>query len=342
MRRYTEPSQYDSFRNRLEHGPGLHDSIHCIVGGTMCSARSSNDPVFFSHHANIDYIWSRWQSRSNAFMTAYTGGRPRDQLMVVSTVTAGEMLNTLDLGGGYEPYIYLDESLINTLLENFAPADFQNIGHSAVGPVGDQWLNEMNMDDADVEVIREAERLYNSQAIVESVAMALANGAERSLEMPGLVDTVNAVAQRMALAGQRSEDEIDVRLLFDALARALRRNNVVPRFYELRDIIINDEDGELVDIVTVPEPIVCSTNWVPVCFEGQTFPNECEAVQAGYTNFNDGECAPPPPPPSIPEDIDGGDADAYNHEIQELEECPPTDPSPGPCPNNWGDVFLWS
>ena len=30
----------------LEHGPGLHDSIHCIVGGTMCSARSSNDPVF--------------------------------------------------------------------------------------------------------------------------------------------------------------------------------------------------------------------------------------------------------------------------------------------------------
>ena len=28
-----------------------------IVGGTMCSARSSNDPVFFSHHANIDAIW---------------------------------------------------------------------------------------------------------------------------------------------------------------------------------------------------------------------------------------------------------------------------------------------
>jgi hypothetical protein len=23
--------------NQLEHGPGLHDSVHCIVGGTMCS-----------------------------------------------------------------------------------------------------------------------------------------------------------------------------------------------------------------------------------------------------------------------------------------------------------------
>ena len=44
----------DDFRNRLEHGPGMHDTVHCIVGGTMCSARSSNDPVFFSHHANLD------------------------------------------------------------------------------------------------------------------------------------------------------------------------------------------------------------------------------------------------------------------------------------------------
>jgi len=29
-----------------------------LVGGTMCSARSSNDPVFFSHHANVDKVFS--------------------------------------------------------------------------------------------------------------------------------------------------------------------------------------------------------------------------------------------------------------------------------------------
>ena len=34
----------------LEHGPGMHDSVHCIVGGTIYSARTSNDPVFFSHN----------------------------------------------------------------------------------------------------------------------------------------------------------------------------------------------------------------------------------------------------------------------------------------------------
>jgi type VI protein secretion system component Hcp len=29
-----------------------------LVGGTMCSARASNDPIFFSHHANVDKVFS--------------------------------------------------------------------------------------------------------------------------------------------------------------------------------------------------------------------------------------------------------------------------------------------
>ena len=35
-----------------------------IVGGTMCSARSSNDPVFFSHHANVDKIFGSREMNS--------------------------------------------------------------------------------------------------------------------------------------------------------------------------------------------------------------------------------------------------------------------------------------
>ncbi|MDE0736648.1 MAG: type VI secretion system tube protein Hcp [Pirellulaceae bacterium] len=93
----------DIVMEELEHGPGLHDSVHCLtgqhdrpgqlveklggqegepvtdrsandrgdfshnpewlrgqelVGGTMCSARASNDPIFFSHHANVDKVFS--------------------------------------------------------------------------------------------------------------------------------------------------------------------------------------------------------------------------------------------------------------------------------------------
>jgi hypothetical protein len=40
----------------LEHGPGLHDTIHCLVGGTMCSARSSNDPVFFAERTVLEWL----------------------------------------------------------------------------------------------------------------------------------------------------------------------------------------------------------------------------------------------------------------------------------------------
>jgi hypothetical protein len=40
----------------LEHGPGMHDSVHCIVGGTMCSASTSGTQIFFTHHANIDKL----------------------------------------------------------------------------------------------------------------------------------------------------------------------------------------------------------------------------------------------------------------------------------------------
>ena len=38
----TPPVVAIDFRNRLEHSPGLHDSVHCLVGGTMCSVRSED------------------------------------------------------------------------------------------------------------------------------------------------------------------------------------------------------------------------------------------------------------------------------------------------------------
>ena len=91
--RYPQPGQYDSFRNRLEHGPGLHDSVHCIVGGTMCSARAANDPIFFSHHANIDRIWYEWQKQSPAHESSFSGVTPLNSLMPASPWTPAEMLD---------------------------------------------------------------------------------------------------------------------------------------------------------------------------------------------------------------------------------------------------------
>lgn len=54
--------------------PTLHNAVHGWVGGlvgvtesqlpqfgTMVTATSPNDPVFFIHHANVDRLWAEWQ-----------------------------------------------------------------------------------------------------------------------------------------------------------------------------------------------------------------------------------------------------------------------------------------
>lgn len=49
-----------SFQSGLENS--IHNAVHNAVGGTMASASSPADPLFWSHHANIDRIWNQWQS----------------------------------------------------------------------------------------------------------------------------------------------------------------------------------------------------------------------------------------------------------------------------------------
>ncbi|MGY4740209.1 tyrosinase family protein [Streptomyces sp. ATMOS53] len=59
------------FRNKMEgwgagSGSGAwrtHNRVHRWVGGVMLGGASVNDPVFWLHHAFVDLLWTRWQSR---------------------------------------------------------------------------------------------------------------------------------------------------------------------------------------------------------------------------------------------------------------------------------------
>ncbi|GAA2513984.1 tyrosinase family protein [Pilimelia columellifera] len=57
-------STSSGMRNRMEGflAPNIHNSVHVWIGGHMAQQDSPNDPVFFLHHANIDRLWSRWQT----------------------------------------------------------------------------------------------------------------------------------------------------------------------------------------------------------------------------------------------------------------------------------------
>ncbi|KAI8912405.1 hypothetical protein EDD86DRAFT_110649 [Gorgonomyces haynaldii] len=73
----AQSRNYDDFRERLEDGP--HGNIHAGVGGQancgdMGTMYSTNDPLFFLHHANVDRIWWQWQSSCPTNRLRYDGG----------------------------------------------------------------------------------------------------------------------------------------------------------------------------------------------------------------------------------------------------------------------------
>lgn len=57
---YSETT-YTDFTTQLEF---VHNGVHGWVGGTMSLIPSApTDPVFWLHHAQVDRIWSIWQSK---------------------------------------------------------------------------------------------------------------------------------------------------------------------------------------------------------------------------------------------------------------------------------------
>jgi len=80
---------YIRFQTYFEAGFGPHPGPHLILGGDMSGLCpfgsvppscypgmkwSSNDPMFFLHHAMVDKIWYDWQNRNSSNKNAFAGG----------------------------------------------------------------------------------------------------------------------------------------------------------------------------------------------------------------------------------------------------------------------------
>lgn len=50
---------FSGFQAELE---ALHGLPHNAIGGTMATAASPADPLFWLHHAFVDRLWARWQA----------------------------------------------------------------------------------------------------------------------------------------------------------------------------------------------------------------------------------------------------------------------------------------
>jgi tyrosinase len=103
------------YQGDLEVNP--HNQVHGRVGGIMGSGASPLDPVFLTHHCNIDRIWSRWntlggQNSPEAMWrdTPFTGHFLNEDGSVWSPQVK-ELLDTAPLGYGYPGGAGLQEQL---------------------------------------------------------------------------------------------------------------------------------------------------------------------------------------------------------------------------------------
>ncbi len=100
---------FSSFSRSLENSP--HGEIHMLVGGNMGRVpTAARDPIFWSHHANVDRHWDRWLRASSSHQNPSDGNFLNRRFTFVDvhgnnvSITAGDVLDHHALG-----YRYADE-----------------------------------------------------------------------------------------------------------------------------------------------------------------------------------------------------------------------------------------
>jgi hypothetical protein len=104
-------TSYSPFNQALEQTP--HGAVHCATGVASCPSgymgyvpTAGNDPIFYSHHANIDRLYECWL-KVNQAQRLPTGATLNATFNFIDGAgnlvnrKAGDMLTTQQLGYGY-------------------------------------------------------------------------------------------------------------------------------------------------------------------------------------------------------------------------------------------------
>jgi len=174
-------SQFQCFENQIQ---GYHNNVHASIGGQMGYQPSANDPVFFWHHAYIDLLWARWQSKSYANTWAlYNSATYMNASMPGTTWTPADFM---DLKAQYSNpanqvcYIELDQiSWISNIWDTLAavnPELLAAVPRVAMSPFPASWLCAMNMSAAEIAAAKSVFDARNNQPFIISRTQAIAAG----------------------------------------------------------------------------------------------------------------------------------------------------------------------
>ena len=89
-------TSWEAFRSRLE---GIHNPVHIFVGGTMGTATSPHDPIFWLHHGFVDKFWAGWQAVNPGVNPPNLAERLQPPAIMDRTVSG--VLQTTEMG-----YVY--------------------------------------------------------------------------------------------------------------------------------------------------------------------------------------------------------------------------------------------
>jgi len=144
-------SDFTCMRMQIE---SFHNQVHVVVGGgagQMSTASSTNDPVFFQHHAHIDYIWAQWQAKSPAHAAAYGGSTAT--VLPGYTTTVANWLDLNNQNGIANKVCYIEPPNWWWIDWVFTAQKASLIPRLAVQPFPEMWLRVMQMS---TEAIRQA------------------------------------------------------------------------------------------------------------------------------------------------------------------------------------------
>ncbi len=104
-------TDYPTFNSSIENTP--HGAVHCATGVSGCSTgimgsvpAAGNDPIFYTHHANIDRLYSCWLGVAPDARAPAVALRSRSFTFIDGTGaqvtrTVGDMMTTSQLGYSY-------------------------------------------------------------------------------------------------------------------------------------------------------------------------------------------------------------------------------------------------
>ncbi|EUC60319.1 tyrosinase tyrosinase: common central domain protein [Rhizoctonia solani AG-3 Rhs1AP] len=111
-----EYTEYLDFWNNTERHP--HDNIHRTISGDLKRQYSSNEPLFYLHHAQIDRLWTIWQGRNETRLHDYAGNTIQnmnaniasqsDQLFTLNFAPTRDVASVMDTMANGLCYTYDD------------------------------------------------------------------------------------------------------------------------------------------------------------------------------------------------------------------------------------------